>query len=203
MITEKLQNAINDQIIAEMWSANLYLSMSFYLEKEGYDGFAHWMKKQSQEELEHAYDMASFLQKRGGTAKVSMIDVVPQGWGSVEALFKHVYEHECHVTALIDKIVDIAREDKDKPSEDFFMGYIREQVEEEATALSIYEKVQKAGEAGLVMLDSFGREAAGAAQGVVDEPLELAVDRAELVGGPFLQCFHRLSVYAEYETFGF
>ena len=154
MITEKLQNAINDQIIAEMWSANLYLSMSFYLEKEGYDGFAHWMKKQSQEELEHAYDMASFLQKRGGTAKVCMIDVVPQGWGSVEALFKHVYEHECHVTALIDKIVDIAREDKDKPSEDFFMGYIREQVEEEATALSIYEKVQKAGEAGLVMLDS-------------------------------------------------
>ena len=127
MITEKLQNAINDQIIAEMWSANLYLSMS------------------------------SFLQKRGGTAKVSMIDVVPQGWGSVQEVFKHVYEHECHVTALIDKIVDIAREEKDKPSEDFFMGYIREQVEEEATeatALSIYEKVQKAGEAGLVMLDS-------------------------------------------------
>ena len=146
MITEKLQNAINDQIIAEMWSANLYLSMSFYLEKEGYDGMSHWMKRQSQEELEHAYDMASFLQKRGGTAKVSMIDVVPH--------FKHVYEHECHVTALIDKIVDIAREEKDKPSEDFFMGYIREQVEEEATALSIYEKVQRAGEAGLVMLDS-------------------------------------------------
>ena len=49
MITEKLQNAINDQIIAEMWSANLYLSMSFYLEKEGYDGLSHWMKRQSQE----------------------------------------------------------------------------------------------------------------------------------------------------------
>ena len=134
MITEKLQNAINDQIIAEMWSANLYLSMSFYLEKEGYDGLSHWMKRQSQEELEHAYDM--------------------QGWGSVQEVFKHVYEHECHVTSLIDKIVDIAREEKDKPSEDFFMGYIREQVEEEATTLSIYEKVQKAGEAGLLMLDS-------------------------------------------------
>ena len=153
MITEKLQNAINDQIIAEMWSANLYLSMSFYLEKEGYDGMAHWMKKQSQEELEHAYDMASFLQKRGGTAKVDKIDVVPQGWGSVKDVFKHVYEHECHVTSLIDKIVDIAREEKDKPSEDFFMGYIREQVEEEATALSIYEKIERAGEAGLVMMD--------------------------------------------------
>ncbi len=47
MISEKLQNAINEQITAEMWSANLYLAMSFYFEKEGFSGFAHWMKKQS------------------------------------------------------------------------------------------------------------------------------------------------------------
>ena len=52
MISEKLQNAINEQITAEMWSSNLYLSMSFYFACEGFDGFAHWMKKQSQEELE-------------------------------------------------------------------------------------------------------------------------------------------------------
>ena len=51
MISEKLQNAINEQITAEMWSANLYLAMSFYFEKEGFSGFAHWMKKQSQEEM--------------------------------------------------------------------------------------------------------------------------------------------------------
>ena len=54
MISEKLQNAINEQITAEMWSANLYLAMSFYFEKEGFSGFAHWMKKQSQEEMGHA-----------------------------------------------------------------------------------------------------------------------------------------------------
>ena len=52
MISEKLQNAINEQITAEMWSSNLYLSMSFYLQKEGFDGFASWMRKQSQEELQ-------------------------------------------------------------------------------------------------------------------------------------------------------
>ena len=53
MISEKLQNAINEQITAEMWSSNLYLAMSFYFEKEGFSGFAHWMKKQSQEEMGH------------------------------------------------------------------------------------------------------------------------------------------------------
>ena len=72
MISEKLQKAINEQITAEMWSSNLYLAMSFYFEKEGFSGFAHWMKKQSHEELEHAYAMADYIIKRGGKSTRSM-----------------------------------------------------------------------------------------------------------------------------------
>ena len=153
MISEKLQKAINDQITAEMWSSNLYLSMSFFLAREGYDGLANWMKKQSQEELEHAYEMAGYVIKRGGSANVNVIDVVPQGWGSVEEVFKHVYEHECNVSAMIDKLVDIASEEKDKATQDFLWGFVREQVEEEATALDIYEKMKKADKASLILLD--------------------------------------------------
>ena len=97
MITKKLEAAINDQITAEFWSSNLYLQMAFYLEKEGWDGFAHWMYKQAEEEKEHALDMAHYLIKRGGEAKMAMIDVVPAGWGSVLEVFEHVYRHECHV----------------------------------------------------------------------------------------------------------
>mgnify|MGYP000930613040 CR=1 FL=1 len=73
MISEKLQNAINEQITAEMWSSNLYLSMSFYFACEGFDGFAHWMKKQSEEELEHAYKMIDYSVKRGGQVKLEQI----------------------------------------------------------------------------------------------------------------------------------
>ena len=67
MISEKLQNAINEQISAEMWSSNLYLSMSFYFEREGFSGFAHWMKKQSQEGLCHGrlyYQTRRYSQSR-------------------------------------------------------------------------------------------------------------------------------------------
>jgi len=64
MMTEKLQQAINDQITAELWSANLYLAMSFYMEKEGYSGIAHWLKKQSAEENDHACQMASYDKAR-------------------------------------------------------------------------------------------------------------------------------------------
>ena len=153
MISDKLQKAINEQIIAEMWSANLYLSMSVFLQKEGYDGCATWMKKQSQEELEHAYDMAAYVMKRGGVAKVDKIDVVPQEWDDVLAVFENVYEHECHVSKLIENVVKIASEEKDMASQDFLWGYVREQVEEEATAQGIVEKIRKADKAALLYID--------------------------------------------------
>ena len=144
MISQKLQEAINVQIAAEMWSSNLYLSMSFYFKKLGYDGFANWMRKQSQEELEHAYDLADYVSKRGGVAKVDKIDVVPQEWESVLDAFENVYKHECHVSSLIDELVNVASSEKDKAS----------QVEEEATALGIVEKLKRCkDEASILYMD--------------------------------------------------
>ena len=154
MISEKLQNAINEQITAEMWSANLYLSMSFYFEKEGFSGFANWMKKQSQEELEHAYVMADYIIKRGGVAKVDKIDVVPSGWGTPLEVFEHVYKHECHVSKMIDELLSVDSAERDKDTQDFLWVFVREQVEEEATAQGIVDKIKKAGDAGIFFIDS-------------------------------------------------
>ena len=153
MITEKLQNAINGQITAELWSSNLYLQMAFFLEKEGWDGFAHWMMKQANEEKEHATALAHYLIKRGGEAKVDKIDAVPGGWGSVLEVFEHVYSHECHVSELVNNLVDIASAEKDKATQDFLWGFVREQVEEEATASGIVAKIRRCGENGLFHLD--------------------------------------------------
>ncbi|MCE9107754.1 ferritin [Bacteroides pyogenes] len=154
MISEKLQNAMNEQITMEMWSANLYLSMSFYFDKEGYSGFAHWMRKQYFEEVQHACSMADFLIKRGGTAKLDKIDVMPTGWGTPLEVFEHVYKHECHISELVDKLVDVAAAEKDKAAQDFLWGFVREQVEEEATVQGIVDKIKKAGDAGIFFVDS-------------------------------------------------
>ena len=130
MISRKLQDAINVQIVAEIWSAHLYLSMAFYFDKEGFNGFANWMKKQSNEEMEHAYTMADYIIKRGGTAKVGEISVVPQEWDSPLAAFEQVYKHECRVSKMIDHLVDLATEERDKATQDFLWTFVREQVEE-------------------------------------------------------------------------
>lgn len=154
MITEKLQKAVNDQITAELWSSNLYLQMAFYFEKEGWDGFAHWMHKQSDEERNHAIMLANYLAKRGGEAKVNMVDVVPNGWGSVKEVFANVAEHERHVSRLIDDLVDVASAEKDKATQNFLWGFVREQVEEEATVDAIVNKIERCGDSGLIFLDS-------------------------------------------------
>lgn len=149
MISQKLQEAINAQIVAEMWSANLYLSMSYFFAAKGYEGFASWMKAQAHEESDHADVLAQYVMKRGGQAKVGAVDAVPQEWASPLDVFEHVYKHECHVSELIDKLVDVASAEKDKASQDFLWGFVREQVEEEATVQGILDKIKLGGDVAL------------------------------------------------------
>ena len=153
MISEKLQDAINGQISRELWSANLYLSMAFYFDMEGFNGFANWMKKQSQEETEHAYAMADYLIKRGGKARVGKVDIVPEAWKSPLEVFEQVYEHECKVSRWIDELLDLAIAEGDKATQDFLWTFVREQVEEEATASGIVDRIRKIGDTAIFNLD--------------------------------------------------
>ena len=153
-ISKELEKAINEQITAELWSANLYLSMAFFVEKEGYNGFAAWLKAQSMEETEHAHEFAHYLISRGGTAVVEQIDKVALTWDSIETVFEEVYEHECYVSDLINKLMTLAVEEKDYPSQDFLFGFVREQVEEEDSSEAVLDQIKKAGPKGLYYVDA-------------------------------------------------
>ena len=108
ILSKELSEALNAQVNAEMWSANLYLSMAVYFKKAGLNGCAHWMEKQFEEENEHAQKMIDYAIERGGDIEIGQINVVPTGWGSPLEVFEHVYSHECKVSEMIDKMVDIA-----------------------------------------------------------------------------------------------
>lgn len=153
ILSRRLSNALNEQILAEMWSSNLYLSMSIHFAQIGLEGCAHWMKKQSMEELEHAHKMIDYSIQRGGQVKLDQINVVPTAFGTPLEIFEHVYTHEVHVSELIDKLVDVAAEEKDKATQDFLWGFVREQVEEEATAKALVDKLKLYGEHHAVLMD--------------------------------------------------
>ncbi len=152
-LTKKLSDAFNEQIKAEMWSSNLYLSMAVYFMDAGLDGCAHWMKKQTAEELEHAHKLIDYAVKRGGSIAISQIDAVPAKWDSPQAVFAQVYKHECHVSELIDKLMDVAIAENDKATQEFLRWFINEQVEEEENAKGILDKFEIFGVHGLYSIN--------------------------------------------------
>jgi ferritin len=150
-----MTDAINQQINAELYSSYLYMSMSAYFEDVQLPGCAHWMVVQAQEEMTHALRLYQHLIERGGRALMKAIDGPETEWDSPLACFQAVADHEAKVTALINGLMALAREENDFASEGFLQWFVKEQVEEEASAADVVGKVKLAQDAqgGLYMLD--------------------------------------------------
>ena len=108
----------------------------------------------SDEEKKHAMLMADFLTDRNGQVKLKMVNLVPEGWGSVLEIFEHSLSQEKMVSKMIDKIVLHAIEEQDFATENFFRKFVDEQVEEEALFGGIVDKIRNGGEGALLFLDS-------------------------------------------------
>ena len=156
MIGKKMQDALNEQINAELYSAYLYQSMAADFLAKNLKGFAHWMEVQAKEEQGHAKKMFDFLVDRSGRVALKAIAAPPVEWKSPLAVFEDSYAHEQKVTGLIGKLVELARAEGDHAAEVFLAWFVTEQVEEEANALEIVEKLKliKDSPQGLFMLDS-------------------------------------------------
>ena len=134
MLSEKLKNAINEQINAELWSAYLYLSMSMDAESKGYKGVANWFFVQWQEEQDHARIFMNYLNSRDEKVELKPIKEVPVAWNSVLEMFQETLKHEKVVTSLINNLAAIAAEDRDFASSNMLIWFIDEQIEEEENA---------------------------------------------------------------------
>ena len=154
-MNEKIQEAFNDQINAELYSSYLYLSMAAYFASVNLPGFAHWMKCQAQEEVVHAMKFYDYMNERGGNVVLSAIEGPPTSWASPLNAFEEAYAHEQKVTGLINGLVDLAIEEKDHASNNFLQWFVAEQVEEEDTADGVVQSLKLAGTqgGGLFMID--------------------------------------------------
>ena len=150
-----MEKAINAQINAEFYSSYLYLAMSAHFAAISLDGMASWMKMQAQEELFHGMKMYDFVHERGGKVELVAIDKPPAKWKTPLAVFEEVLKHEQKVTTLINKLVDQAMDERDHATNIFLQWFVTEQVEEEASASSIVEKLKLIGKDanGLFVLD--------------------------------------------------
>jgi len=155
MFSSAMQEAMNQQVNAELYSAYLYLAMAADFEESNLHGMAHWMQIQAKEETGHALKFFKYIVQRGGRVTLTSIAAPPSKWGSPHAIFDDVYKHERQVSGLIDKLVDLAAAEKDHASSAFLQWFVTEQVEEEANASDLQHQLKMIGESkqALFMLD--------------------------------------------------
>jgi ferritin len=153
---EKMIDALNSQLNAELYSSYLYLSMGTYFESMDMSGFSNWMRVQAQEELSHAMKIHDFVIQRGDRVILTRIDSPPTEWESAVDAFEHVYAHEQKVTGLINQLVNLALSLGDHATNNFLQWFVAEQVEEEESSSGVLKKVKMTNDSlsALLMLDN-------------------------------------------------
>jgi ferritin len=164
MLSKAMQDAINEQIKNELYSANLYLAMSNHFEEKTLRGFASWMKVQFEEEQGHAFKFVEYIHDRNGQVVLKAIDQPPSSFGTNLEVFQQVLEHEKKVTGMIYKLYELALKENDYATQLMLQWFITEQVEEEKSASEVIALLQMidARDTAVLLLDhDLGKRKAG------------------------------------------
>ena len=155
MLSKTIEDAINAQVNAELWSAYLYLSMAHNFEADGKSGIANWFKVQFKEEQAHDEIFMNYINQRGGRVWLKPIDAVETEWATPLDAFKATLEHERKVTAMINNLYALAEAEHDYATREMLNWFISEQVEEEESAQQLIDKFTLIGNdgMGIYMLD--------------------------------------------------
>ncbi len=155
MFSEKLQNAFNEQMKNEFFSAYLYLAIAGYFQSEDLPGIASWMRVQALEELTHGEKFFNFIAEANGRTDVRGFDSPKNDFASPLDAFKYSLKHENFVTDSINKLMDQAKQEGNHAAQIFLQWFVTEQVEEEASFGLILRKLERIGNDGngLLRLD--------------------------------------------------
>lgn len=152
MLKESISKILSDQVNAEYFSAYLYLAMSADCDRKGFKGFANWFFVQAQEEMAHGTHIYQYILERGEAPVFAAIDRPESSWSNMTAVFERALSHEQYVTDRINKIATLAMQEGDHATYVFMQWYINEQVEEEASADEILQKLKFIGDNASLLL---------------------------------------------------
>ena len=155
MLTKKVENALNKQIEHEANPSQFYLPMASWAETKGLEGVSRFFYRHSDEEREHMLKLIKYVNERGGHSIVPSLAKPPKVFDCLSHVFQDLLDHEVMVSREINKVVDICLKDKDYTTHNFMQWYVAEQIEEEALARHILDKLKLIGDdkGGLYLFD--------------------------------------------------
>jgi len=153
MLPKKVEDILNVQVQKEDYSAQLYLAMASWAENMGYEGISGWLYAQSDEERLHMLKLVKYINERDGKAIIPAVEKPPVEFENVKVLFDKVLEHEKFISASINEIVGVCMDERDYTTHNWIQWFVNEQIEEEAAAKGIIDKLALTGEKNLYMFD--------------------------------------------------
>jgi ferritin len=155
MLSKNIETVLNKQIRIEAESSQVYLSMACWAENQGLEGVAQFMYKQSDEERMHMLKLVKYINERGGHAIVTDLKAPKTTFGTMKEMFEELYNHELFVSNSINELVHVTFDEKDYATHNFLQWYVAEQIEEEAQAKTILDKINLIGDdkGGLYLFD--------------------------------------------------
>ena len=155
MLTQKMEKALNGQVRVEAESSQVYLSMASWAEVKGLEGISMFMYRHSDEERMHMLKLIKYINERGGHAHITQLKAPKKDLSSFQKMFQELYEHEIVVSKCINELVHVSLEEKDYATHNFLQWYVAEQIEEEALARNILDKINLIGndKGGLYLFD--------------------------------------------------
>jgi ferritin len=155
MVAKKVESALNKQIELEAASSQYYLAMASWAETQGLSGVSEFLYMHSDEERQHMLKLIKYINERGGQAAIPALKAAPQNFKSVNFVFEEVLRHEINVSNEINNLVEICLKEKDYTTHNFLQWYVSEQIEEEALARKIIDKLKLIGndKSGMYLFD--------------------------------------------------
>lgn len=155
MVSKKVEAALNHQILLEAESSSFYLAMASWAETQGLGGTSEFLYKHSDEERQHMLKLVRYVNERGGKAVIPALKQPASDYKSITKVFENLLNHEIKVTQEINKVVGICLDEKDYTTHNFMQWYVSEQIEEEALARTIMDKLKLIGndKGGLYLFD--------------------------------------------------
>ncbi len=153
MLKKSIEDILNAQVEKEGYSSNLYLAMASWAETEGLKGISQWLYAQAEEEKVHMLKVIAFINERGGKAIIPAFKKPPVSFKSVSEMFAEVLKHEQYITDSINQIVAKTIEEKDFTTQNWIQWFVAEQIEEEAQARDILDKINLAGDRHMYLFD--------------------------------------------------
>lgn len=154
-MNKRVEQALNEQVSKELSSSQFYLAMASWAESNGFSGTSNFMYLHSDEERFHMLKLVKFINERGGKAIIPSTEQPPKEFKDLENIFELLLSHEIAVTESINNLVDICLQEKDYTTHNFVQWYVSEQLEEEALARTILDKLKLIGgdRGGLYIFD--------------------------------------------------